>query len=194
MGLVLRTSFPANLKEPMVCYARHYVFAEDTRTSYYAIFSSHLIYASQIWGQVTNSFNQKIFKLQNRALRIISFSDFHANATPIYKDMKILKLEDFISLQNCLFVHDFLNKKLPRCFETYFLTLKDIHHIRTRRSNWGCLFIPSVSTSKYGLNSISIQSILSWNYLCTALKCDLSTLSRSVTKSKVTEHFLQSYN
>ena len=51
----------------MLCKTRHYIPAEDLKTLYYAIFSSHLIYGCQIWGQVTNTFNQKMFKLQNRA-------------------------------------------------------------------------------------------------------------------------------
>ena len=178
----------------MICKARHFVPPEELRSIYYAIFSSHITYGCQVWGQKVNIYTNKVFKLQNRAMRIISFSDFDADATPIYKDMKILKLEDFVSLQNCLFVHDFVNNNLPRCFETYFHTLKGVHHIGTRMSNWGCLFIPSVSTSKYGLNSVTIQSILSWNSLCTALKCDLATFSRSITKSKIIKYFIDSYN
>ena len=49
----------------MLCKARHYIPSEDLKTLYYAIFSSHLTYGCQIWGQLTNSFNQSIFKLQN---------------------------------------------------------------------------------------------------------------------------------
>ena len=156
-------------------------------------FSSHLSYGSQVWGQKINIFTQKVFKLQNRAMRIISFSDFYADASPIYKELEILKLEDFISLQNSLFVHDFLNKKLPKCFNTYFHTLKESHPIGTNNSKLGCLFIPYVSTSKYGLNSITRKSILSWNLLCKALKCNLANLSRSVAKKKITSHYIQLY-
>ena len=68
----LNGSFHANILSKklkrangMLCKARHYVQKDDLRTLYFAIFSSHLIYASQIWGQVTNTFNRKNFKLQN---------------------------------------------------------------------------------------------------------------------------------
>ena len=71
----------------MLCKARHYISSDELKTLYYAIFSSHLIYGCQIWGQVTNTFNQKIFKLQNKALRIISFSDFRANSNPLYSNL-----------------------------------------------------------------------------------------------------------
>ena len=116
-------------------------------------------------------------------MRIISFSDFHADAYPIYKELKILRL-DFISLQNNIFVHDLLKKKLPKCFDSYFHTIEEVHSIGTKNAKLGCLFIPFVSTSKYGLNSITIQSILSWNTLCKALNCNLAAFSRSVAKKK----------
>ena len=133
----------------MLCKARHYVHTEDIRTLYYAIFSSHLIYASQIWGQITNSFNQKIFKLQNRALRIITFSDFRADSTPLYNDLKILKLRDHIILQNCLFTHDALNNATPSCFHTYFSKARDHHAFNTRHANLGCLFPSNYGTICY---------------------------------------------
>ena len=92
----------------MLCKARHYINLDDLKILYYAIFSSHLMYGCQIWGQYINTFNQKVFKLQNRALRIISFADFRADSNPLYTNLKIIKLSDQITMQNCLFVHDAL--------------------------------------------------------------------------------------
>ena len=57
-----------------------------------------MIYGSQIWGQTINIHTQKVFKLQNKAMRIIQFADFRANSNPIYKANKILKLQDNIEL------------------------------------------------------------------------------------------------
>ena len=50
----------------MLCKARHYIPSDELRTLYYAIFSSHFIYGSKIWGQVTNSFNKEYlnFKIE----------------------------------------------------------------------------------------------------------------------------------
>ena len=177
----------------MLCKARHYVPQEELKSIYYAIFSSHLSYGCRIWGQKSNVHTQKVFRLQNRAMRIISFSDFHADANPIYKELKILKLEDFISLQNALFVHDFLKKKLPICFDDYFKKADQVHSIGTKGAKLGCLFVPSVSTIKYGIQSITRQSILSWNTLCKDLHANLADFSRSVAKKKITTHFLHSY-
>ena len=104
----------------MLCKARHYVPSEELKSIYYAIFSSHLVYGCQVWGQNFNIHTEKVFMLQNRAMRVISFSDFRASSFPIFKAMKILRLEDVITLQNCSFVHDFVKNKLLTCFNDYF--------------------------------------------------------------------------
>ena len=177
----------------MLCKARHYVPSEELKSLYYAIFSSHLVYGCQIWGQNLDVHTEKVFKLQNRAMRIISFSDFHASSSPIYKELKILRLEDFITLQNCLFVHDFFHKKLPVCFDNYFQSVKRVHSIGTKSNKLGCIFVPHVSTTRYGLHSITRKSICSWNYFSKFFDCNLSELSRSVLKNKLTHHFLSLY-
>ena len=171
----------------MLCKARHYIPSDELRTLYYAIFSSHLIYGSQIWGQVTNSFNQKIFKLQNRALRIISFSDFRCDSNPIYRNLKILKLRDQIILQNILFTHDALNQAAPSCFYEYFTHAREIHNFNTRNSSLGCLALSHSGTIRYGIYSIVKKCISNWNTVSKSLQLDLLTLTRRELKSKLTK-------
>ena len=89
----------------MLSKIRHYVPMEELKSIYYAIFSSHLTYGCQIWGQSSTLHVNKIFKLQNKALRIINFQAYDANPDALYRGNEILKLEDFIKLQNCLLVH-----------------------------------------------------------------------------------------
>ena len=79
---------------------------------YYGIFSSLLTYGSQIWGQ-HNGIVKKLQTLQNKALRLMTFSPFRSTATPLFKQCNILKIADNISLQNFLFAHDSLNNNLP---------------------------------------------------------------------------------
>ena len=177
----------------MLSKVRHYVPRDELVSIYYAIFSSHLIYGCQIWGQNSNIFNDKIFKLQNRAMRIISFADFHANADPFYKMHKVLKLSDFITLQNCILVHDFLNNKLPHCFKTYFKPVSEIHDINTKASELGCLHVPYFATTKYGLNSISRKCIDSWNFFTKKMDLKLLELSRSTLKNKISSYYIESY-
>ena len=177
----------------MLSKARHYIPYEELCSLYYAIFSSHMVYGCQVWGQNINVHTEKVFRLQNRAMRIISFSDFHADSNPIYRETKILKLKDFIALQNCLFVHDNLNNNLPTCFNNYFRPVDVIHGKGTKGKELGCLFVPHFSTKKYGLNSITRKCINNWNFFSKMFNCKLKDISKSLLKSKITQFFLNNY-
>ena len=47
---------------------------------------------------------------------IITCAEFNAHTDPIFKKLRILKIKDHITLQNCLLVYDFINNKLPKSF------------------------------------------------------------------------------
>ena len=153
---------------------RHYVPHEELQSIYHAIFSSHMIYGCQIWGQGNKENLLKIERLQNRALRTINFKGPRTEAQPLYADNKILQLKDLIKLNNCLFIHDYLHDLLPDCFQGYYLPLNTIYDLGTKNSKLGCLFVPFKNTTKYGINSITHQSILTWNSVSKLLNTDLA--------------------
>ena len=152
-----------------------------------------MIYGSHTWGRSIDTHTEKVFKLQNRAIRAITFSNIHADPDPFYKFLKILKLEDLITLQNVLFVYDQLKKTLPVCFDTYFKRVSDVPEISTKNSVLGCIFTPYLSTTKYGLNSITRKCIDSWNGFSRLFKKIVSTLSRQCLKSRIQDFFLDGY-
>ena len=100
---------------------RHYTPKFILKTIYYFLFNSHLIYASQIWGQTKIKLFQEVVKLQNKPIRTINFLPFNSsNINKTYNDVKILKLPDFISLQNSLFVKNCFEKEIPNPFINCF--------------------------------------------------------------------------
>ena len=99
----------------MLSKIRHYWLRTKTRTRqsiYHAIFSSHMSYGCQIWGQGDKENLDKIVTLQNRAQRTINFQGPRTETLPLYASNEILKLEDLIKLNNCLFIHDYLHDKI----------------------------------------------------------------------------------
>ena len=150
-------------------------------------------FGCQIWGQVTNTFHQKIFKLQNKALRIISFSDFRANSNPLYSNLKILKLRDQIVLQNCLFIHDALNNASPNCFNEYFKHTREIHPLNTRNANLGCL-LPLIVVQCV---MVSFQLQINVYQIGMVLPKHLNWIfspSQHQLKTKLTKHPIESYD
>ena len=69
----------------MLAKARHYISQRKELISiYYSMFSSILIYASQVWGLLDNPALGKIQRAQKAAIRITTFPDFRAHASPIF--------------------------------------------------------------------------------------------------------------
>ena len=76
------------------------------KTIYFTLFDSHLHYAA-VWGT------------QNKSLQIISFKE---PAYPLYANHKIVKLQNIIALNKCLFIYNQLCDNLPKRFLKLFQT------------------------------------------------------------------------
>ena len=108
------------------------------------------------------------------------------HVTPFYHSLKLLKFEDNITLKNCLFVHDFINNKLPESFDKYFTLCSEMSSTTTRQSGRGSLFMPNVNTVKYGSKSVKHQSILVWNQMIQLFpNHDLSSISKTRLKCMI---------
>ena len=93
--------------------SRHYVPLTHLKNIYYATFSSNLFYGSQVWGQTSQSITDKILLLQKKSSKDYVILQFQSPLRTLFKDLKLLKVDDNIFLQNCLFVHDFFHGNLP---------------------------------------------------------------------------------
>ena len=192
----------------MLAKARHYVPHLELKNIYHAIFSSHLVYGAQVWSAKLLSVNEKVFRLQKRAMRIMTFSDFKAHSEPLFKELSILKFQHHIDVTNCIFVYDFLHNNLPPAYINTFTRLDETDTCLTRQASTGQLFIPSFNTTTFGLKCINKRCINSWNNISREInkinkqkyvnkfECpniDLSKLSRGVLKEILNKHILSQY-
>ena len=186
--------------------ARHQIVCQDDIKSghiinnktlislYYSVFNSVLTYGCQTWGLLNNTSLQKVIRLQKSAMRIISFSNFQDHTNPIFEKLKILKFEDYLTLQNVLFVHDFIHEKLPCSFENFFIKKKDCN-IKTRAATIGEITAPKYNQVKYGRKSLTHTCVFAWNKFSHLFFCDtdITSLSRNQLKKKITKFFLDQY-
>ena len=77
----------------------------------------------------------------------MTFSDFNAHNEPLFKQLDILKFNDNIVLQNCLFVYDYLTGNLPSSFEFTFNRVDESHSMKTRMTETGMLSIPRFNST-----------------------------------------------
>ena len=153
-----------------------------------------MIYGCQVYAQSNTIIKNKVQFLQNKALRKITFSNLETPMNNIYKDLKILKFNDYIHLQNCLFMHKFTTHELPKTFNNHFTFLKNRHNHNTRAAESNIINVPLVNTHKYGTLSIKYQCIQDWNNLKRMFpKINLTNQSYSKTKSLILEKLFSHY-
>ena len=106
---ILLTSLEKKLSRSigLLSIIRHYIPKFLLKTIYYSIFNSHfLIYGCEVWGQ-----NQRLQKLQEKAVCLINFETNTNVVGRLLKDSNILKLTDFIKYKYALFIRNSFRKE-----------------------------------------------------------------------------------
>jgi len=176
----------------MLAKIRHYVPIDTLKSIYFSIFNSHLIYGLQIWCMSTNTLKSKITTLQNKALRIINFRVYREHANPLYNRSKILKLDDYCTVLNCMFTYDIIKNHIPTVFTNFVCLVKNTHSHNTRQLGIN-LTLPITNTTTYGSNSIASKCASDWNKMQHLLKTNFQQVSRPTLKTMLHKHFLDNY-
>ena len=172
---------------------RHFVQSSTLKSIYHAIFDSHFNYASIVWAQGVN-FQNRLFLLQKKAIRIMSFSDRIAHTDPLFYNSKIIKLPDKILIENCYFISKYFFNLLPPLFHDWFDFSSTFHSHNLRSSDLGILKIPKFHTKHHGRLSFKINAIYTWNKLQTQLKdYQLYKIIPNKLKNVLTNYYLSNY-
>ena len=59
---------------------------------------------------------------------------------PLYRDLKILKIRDLLTLNNCQFVQAHTIGKIPQYFNEYFNEMRNQHNYNTKGSKERMIF------------------------------------------------------
>ena len=183
---------------------RHFVNIKVMNNIYYALFYSHIVYAIEVWGSTSNIYINNIITLQKRVVRLMTYKDQFPvlpgplyPSSPLFMELKLLKIKDIFILQISKFIHKCLNLNIISNFDNWFKLNCVTNNYRTRsnfnlsnNSSTNNIFIPFVRTTYYGLKSIKINGPKIWNNL----PVDLRTIkSLSKFKSLLKHHLLESY-
>ena len=99
---------------------------------YNSLIASHLSYGILCWGFQ----NKRLFTLQKKAIRAITCSKFNAHTEPLFKYLKLLKLQDIYQLNILKFYYKFKNNELPKYFyDGFFIYAVHVHQHNTRHAN-----------------------------------------------------------
>ena len=121
---------------------------------YNSLFSPFLQYGILVWGLTYETYIKPVFLFQKRVLRAISFEHFTSPSTPIFYNLKILKLHDLFQLKLLGFVYDCVNKTAPHYFHSFFALVESVHQYGTWQACKTDIFITLKNTLQYGLRSV----------------------------------------
>ena len=84
-----------------------------------------MIYGCQIWRQHKTNLVKRVMKLQEKAIRIINFTDNNAQVSNIFAQSKILKFEDFVHYRNINLVKNSIEKSGPVSFNDFLIQTRN---------------------------------------------------------------------
>ena len=99
-----------------------YIYPQHALLSIYnALFLSHMTYGLLLWGTQA----EEVFKLQKKAVRIITNSEYLAHSEPLFKTLELLKIQDLYNLKILKFYYNLSYHRLPSYFNSYLDTINE---------------------------------------------------------------------
>ena len=168
--------------------AKHLLPTTCLTLLYYSLFYSHLTYGMLLWGNSMVESNQnKIIKLQKKAVRIVGKARYNANTDPIFANLKLLKVKDIIQLENVKYMYQITHRSLPKPLLDTFISNADVHNYNTRRRN-----DPRIIDRHYSYldKSFICRGPATWSNLGNEIK---NAPSYHALCKRFKKHILQSY-
>ena len=114
---------------------KHFLPKNILRTLYCSLIQSQLNYCILIWGFDC----KRIEKVQKKSIRVITCSRYNVHTEPLFKSLRLLKINDLFELNILKFHYRMQHEKLPFYFHCFnLIAMRLIHDYNTRSSD----FIP----------------------------------------------------
>ena len=123
----------------------------------------HFDYCDSVWGNCTKALANKLQKLQNRAARILTHSNYDANADFLIQQLGWKKLHSQRSIHMAVMIYKSLNGLAPDYLSAKFLDRSSVCNYSLRDTE-GKLAVPMPHTN-YMKNSFSYSGAVLWNSL-----------------------------
>ena len=140
-----------------------------------------------VWGCCSQSLSQKLQKLQNRAARVITFSNFDSCTEELFRELRWVKLDRQRSVDKAIMVYNIVNGAVPQYFCSRFVQRSDTLSYQLRGSDHR--FAIPLPRTNYCKRSLTCSGAVLWNGLLLGLK---QSSSLDLFKSGLKCHVFQS--
>ena len=135
---------------------------------YYAIVYPFLLYGITVWGNASKTKLEPIHLMQKKIVRLITNNDGLpwngplCHTLPLFHKLKMLKIYEIYKAQVSKFVYKSLHNMGPDANIVKYYRTSEIHDHNTRLTVGGRLYVPSVRTTKYGLQALQVKGASIW--------------------------------
>ena len=154
--------------------ARSYLDPSIMKTLYYSFVYPYLHYNIEAWGNTYDKYIEPLFRKQKRAVRVIAGAKRNSHSEPLFKELKILKLDQLHTLATQTFMYKFIHDKLPRIFNTFFTESRHSHATRLKTATDTLLRRPNDLDKGVGTRSIRYRGVLCHNFFSPLISYNMS--------------------
>ena len=119
----------------IMCRAKKYFTTKVLIQLYNAFILLYLIYCVKVWGNVLSIHLKPLLELQNKILRIITYTFNRLNKDELYYNTGIPPLKILVKHRIGLLMHKLANGNAPRPLQNVYQCNKNVHHHFTRQTN-----------------------------------------------------------
>ena len=171
----------------IMCKLKRFLPQNILKILYNSLILPHLQYCILSWGFKSD----RIFKLQKRAVRIITCSKHNAHTEPLLKTLNLLKIEDIMKTKALKLYYRYKQNELPKYFESMFTESNDNHSRDTRHKSLLYQLPTKTSTGRLCIRHY-IPELLSKTPECITEKLD--THSFSGFSNYMKNFYIRNYN
>ena len=130
---------------------------------YNSLVQPHFDYCSVVWGNCSKNLSSKLQKLQNRAARVLTFSNYDCSTSELFQNLKWSKLVHQRAVSKAIMMHSIVNNTAPEYLTSRFVRRCDLTSYNLRENEYK-LAVPQPRTEFYK-RSLSYSGSVLWNGL-----------------------------
>ena len=173
----------------VLCRLKNQLPQDILKTIYNCLILPHINYAITSFGNTNSKEIKRIKILQKKSVRILSNSSFISHADPLFKNLRLLKLDDLFMINCCKLYHKSVKGLAPPYLKHQLETNSQIHSHHTRQHD---LIHTNSINSEIHKQTINFKISECWNSLPIEIRNKTHLSPPSFTNS-VKKHLLSLY-
>ena len=146
----------------MLVKARRVLCKSTLLTIYNSFIYPYLLYGIEVWGRASKCHIDSLFKMQKKAIRIITSVNYREHTEPLFMSLQVLPLHKIYIFAVSKLMYRYSNGSLPPMFNEMFLSNDQVHSHITRHCQK--IHIPLCRTAMMQ-RTFRYKGAIVWNYI-----------------------------